>query len=103
VYFCASMSRLIQSAIACKTNFTKKGAVVSLQQEAHDSLPPRRSKIKFHCWCYVVLDITSGSVLYQYLLQLLHQRGLHQNKLDAGRAVPFQVRWIKHPSDLACR
>jgi len=97
------MSRLIQSVIACKTNFTKKGAEISDQREAHDSLPPRRSKRKSHFWCYIVLDITSRSVLSQYQRQLLHKRGVHHNKLDAGRAVSFQVRWIWHPSDLACR
>jgi len=98
------MSRLIQSAIGCKTNFTKKGAEISHQREAHDSLPPSRSKRKSHCWRYIVLDITSRrSVLSQYQRQLLHKRGLYHTKLDAGRAVSFQVRWIWHPSDLACR
>ncbi|KDR24247.1 hypothetical protein L798_06713 [Zootermopsis nevadensis] len=99
------MSRFIPRD--CKTDCSKKCAVICHQREAQDSLPPRRNKKKFHHWCCTVLEIDSISVLSPpfLLLQLLllSQSGLHHKKLDAGRVVSHQVRRIRHPSDLSSR
>jgi hypothetical protein len=99
------MSRFISRD--CKTIYTTKCTVICHQREAKDSLSPGRNKKKFHYWCCTVLEINCISVLSpaSLLVQLLllSQRGLHHNKLDAGRELSHQVRRIRHPSDLSSR
>jgi hypothetical protein len=94
------MSRLIQSVGAYKTNIIKGSAVICYKEKAEDSLPPRRNKRKFHCWCCIVLEVNSVSVLSpQAVLRLLRHTGLHHIKLDADHAVQLQVapasRWVE--------